>query len=107
MQLKDKLKGKQFAPPTKGARDRMFVEWESGRLVKEVEDTAFWEDPDLDIPRADVPNFSDYFMKWESAFDEYKKAVQEISKRFAFGTKEWKSEFNPLVHKYTLLLEAF
>ena len=106
LQLKDKLKGKQFAPPTEGARDRMFVEWESGRLVKEVEDTAFWEDPDLEISPRPL-NFSDYVMKWESALDEYKKAVQEISKRFAFGTKEWKSEFNPLVHKYrTLLLEA-
>ena len=97
------VEGKQFAPPTEGARDRI-VEWESGRLVKEVEDTRSGR---TQTSRSTGPELHDYVMKWESALDEYKKAVQEISKRFAFGTKEWKSEFNPLVHKYrTLLLEA-
>ena len=111
LQLKEKLKGKQFAPPTEGARDRMFVEWESGRLVKEVEDTAFWEDPDLEIPRADVPNFSDYYAKWASLFDKYNEAMEKWNNKADAGNvmayvSSW-GEANPGEHNNQFSIQVY
>ena len=82
----------------------MFVEWESGRLVKEVEDTTLWEDQTSTSARRRRTSANTTPSGRHSSTSTTRRS--KSSNGSNLEPRRGK-EFTPLVHKYrTLLLEA-